>query len=177
MLAYVKEEIRGLHDKIDAIAFATGASENRNPKVHGTDGQPTISLKRKHSSSATVISQDEGSVSSSSTTPATQASPLDLKLNFQRCLIRHSLYSSPKNTLLSEHSHFCESSLPCCRYMPSKITVIHAFIPGRTLIDNHSFSDVMRLHHTSTQTFMLPILTTLYLEQVQKRFFDTGKRR
>ncbi len=113
MLDYVKGEIRGLHDKIDAIAFATGASENRNPKLHGTDGQPTISLKRKHSSSATVIAHDEGSVSSSSTTPATQDSYLDFKLNFRRCLIWHNLCPSPKNTSLGEHGHFCESRLPC----------------------------------------------------------------
>ncbi len=56
MLAYVKEEIRGLYNKIDAIAFATSASENRNLKVHRTDGQPTISLKRKYLSSTTVTS-------------------------------------------------------------------------------------------------------------------------
>ncbi len=63
------------------------------------------------------------------------------------------------------------------RYKSSKITVIHAFIPGRTFLQNHSFSDVMRQHHTITQTFIMPILTTLYLEQVQKRFFDTKRRR
>jgi len=62
------------------------------------------------------------------------------------------------------------------RHKPSKIIVIHAFIPGRTVIDNHSFSDVMRQHHTITQKFMVPALTTLYIEQVKKRFFETTKR-
>jgi len=71
MLAYIKEEIRGLHNKIDTIAFATSASENRNLKVYRTDSQPTTSLKRKHSSSTTIITYNEGSVSSLLTTPAT----------------------------------------------------------------------------------------------------------
>ena len=59
----------------------------------------------------------------------------------------------------------------------SKITVVHAFIPGRTIINNHLFCDVLRLQGTSTYKFMLPALTTLYLEQVQKGVITKAKRR
>jgi len=176
MLTYVKEEVKELHGKIDAIAVATGAFNGHDPNVHGNDVQPKISLKRKHSSFATVILEEGGSASSSSTAPATDDPSLELNVNFQRCLIRHNLCRSPKDTSLGEHSHFCESSLLAGCYKPSNIIVIHAFIPGRTLIDNHSFSDVMRQHHTITQRFMIPVLTTLYLEQVKNRFFETAKR-
>lgn len=172
MLTYVKE-LKELHGKIDAIAVATGAYD---PNAHGNDVQPEISLKRKHSSFATVVLEEGGSASSSSTASATDDPSLKLNVNFQRCLIRHNLCRSPKDTSLVEHSHFCESSLLAGCYKPSNIIVIHAFIPGRTFIDNHSFSDVMRQHHTITQRFMIPILTTLYLEQVKNRFFETAKR-
>jgi len=176
MLIYVKEEVKELHGKIDVIAVTTGAFNGHDSNVHENDVQSKISLKRKHSSFVTVILKEEGSASSSSTASVIDDSSLKLNVNFQRCLIRHNLCRSLKNTSLGEHSHFCESSLLAGCYKPSNIIVIHAFISGRTLIDNHSFSDVLRQHHIITQRFMISVLTTLYLEQVKNRFFETAKR-
>ncbi len=176
MLIYVKKEVKELHGKIDVIAVTTGAFNGHDWNVHENDVQSKISLKRKHSSFVTVILKEGGSASSSSTASVIDDSSLKLNVNFQRCLIRHNLCRSLKNTSLGEHSHFCESSLLAGCYKPSNIIVIHAFISGRTLIDNHSFSDVMRQHHIITQRFMISVLTTLYLEQVKNRFFETAKR-
>lgn len=144
--------------------------------VHENDVQSKISLKRKHSSFVTVILKEEDSISSSSTTSIIDDSSLKLNVNFQRCLIRHNLCRSLKNTSVNEHSHFCESSLLVDCYKSFNIIVIHAFISRRILINNHSFSDVMRQHHIITQKFMISVLTTLYLKQIKNRFFETAKR-
>ena len=154
----------------------TDAFNKHDSNIHENDVQSKISLKRKHSSFVTVILKEEDSISSSSTTSVIDDSSLKLNVNFQRCLIRHNLCRSLKNTSLDEHSHFCESSLLVDCYKSFNIIVIHAFISKRILIDNHSFSDVMHQHHIITQRFMISVLTTLYLEQIKNRFFETAKR-
>ncbi len=159
--------------KIDAIR----ASINHKPDVHGLDVQSASSLKRKHANSPTVIPEEGSSALSPSTIPATEDRPREPNRNFHHCLVRYDLCRSPKDTSLSEQKMFCKLSRPYHYYNKSNTTVIHAFIPGRTFTNNHSFSDLLRQHDTLSQTRMMPILTTLYLEQVKRRFCGTAKRK
>ena len=53
---------------------------------------------------------------------------------------------------------------------------VNAFIPGRTVVNNHAFSDLLRRHGTQIERFMIPALMTLYLEQRKLRFVSTQQR-
>lgn len=53
---------------------------------------------------------------------------------------------------------------------------VNAFLPGRTVVNNHAFSDLLRHHGTQIERFMIPALMTLYLEQRELRFVSTQQR-
>ena len=66
---------------------------------------------------------------------------------------------------LNPDLHFCKFVFKCYRLMwPLTVIVKYAFLPGRTVVHNHVFSDLLRQPLAQTRTCILPALIRLYIE-------------
>ena len=96
--------------------------------------------------------------------------------DLKRCLVKHQPSQAPTDTSASKQRQYCKSSLPCSSLGSSDFIVRLAFIPGRTVVNHHCFSDVLKHHDTCVQRFMIPALMTLYTEQIGQKRCDARQR-
>ncbi|CAD6590456.1 MAG: hypothetical protein ASARMPREDX12_004376 [Alectoria sarmentosa] len=152
-----RSEVQGLHVRVDTLIACQGAT-----KAEGYDDSAAYAA----SETPWKIDTTKTFSKSADDAPATNmAADRDLSVkpvysDFHNCGIRHELCRPPKGLKPDELKHY----------------YVNAFIPGRTVVNNHAFSDLLRRHGTQIERFMIPALMTLYLEQRKLRFVSTQQR-